>query len=212
MKPVTAKTQAMVKVWQSTNDNTLKKKMENEIVKANMDFIWRVAGFYRGKHGVGEWELEEIRNECAMTILKALETYDPTRGTLFISHWVYKMRGATGLYMYWKDKFNVERKDSQIKGPEAETIGVYGIINYRSSKDTAKHVSFEEIVDNDVLNDLEKQLLINHYQNDFDLETLGNSIGYSREYARQILVEARRKLKQEFTRSDHWKKYSLQYS
>ena len=203
------KNEKLVSAWNATEDIQVRREIEGMLVEYNKHFLYRVCSTY--PHEIDE--IDELFNEASHSVIKALTDYDETQGAAkFISFWAWKMRGALGNYMYWKEKYSTEINDNRIKGKHWASDGNYGVLIDQPHHDKAYEDGVEKIIRGVALSERERRVVLNFYNQRLSEEQIAQMEYCSKQNISLILLGARKKIKAEITRKDKWKKYSLQYS
>jgi len=209
MRDYDTKNKQLVASWNATKDIRVKREIEDMLVRHNRFFLYKVSSKY--PHEIDE--IDDLFNECAKSVIPALQQYDQTLGKCkFISFWVWKMRSAIGHFIYHKEKCNAEIMDCTIMGKNHTQDGNYGILADQPAYDSRPDDTVDKLLDNPIINDRERRICKAFYSELLSVDQISHMEGVSKQMISLIMAGARKKLKTEFTRGDKWKKYSLQYS
>lgn len=205
-KPLTkAKEKRLLKLTRKGN-----LKAKNEILEANLKFVFDIAKHYTGR-GLS---ISELISEGNMGLLRAIEKFDEEKDVKFISYAVWWIRQAM-LEAIKKKKMlmmvEIDPADSndniferKIADDEDERIGGASDIGFSNEAEEYKKelkANQKEVIGNllNSLNSREKEIIEHYYglsnKRELTLNEIGKKYNLSSERVRQVKLTAIRKLR-----------------
>ena len=191
---------------------------QNEILTANLKFVFLTASKYKGK-GV---PLPDLISEGNMGLIKAIEKFDVEKGVKFISYAVWWIRNSIQEYI---------KKQQSILSHEKDDDELNCKINISSFKDYEEDEfvtvgdtiedddSYSETIDRSIksievvnkilekLDNRERYIVKRYYgigaEKEMNLEEIGNELGITKERVRQIKRKSMDKLRSEILLLDY---------
>ena len=191
MNSYSKKNRKLVEAWNKADSVVIKRRIELSIVELNTPFICKAIG----GRAYDKQDSDDLFNECAKSVIDALENYDQTMGkSEFLSYWVWHIKKAISSYYYWKNKYAVEIVDSTIMGKNHQADGTYGILEDQPVYDEEYEISIDDILRSGVLYDKEIDVLKKFYGLEMNLAQIGQTLGVSGSRVQQMINPALIKL------------------
>ena len=182
---------------------------QNEILTANLRFVFNIASRYKGKGAV----ISDLISEGNMGLVKAIQKFNPERDVKFISYAVWWIRNSIQEFIKKRQMcLNIEKEEDTLNKPVSNNSFTYDVEDeYVIKKETVLsneedeekrelHRNQRKIV-NKLLSDLnerEKFIIEEYYGlngKEKNLEEIGNILGLTKERIRQIKFESLKKLR-----------------
>lgn len=187
-------------------------KAQNEILEANLRFVFNVANRYKGNGAC----ISDLISEGNMGLVKAIQKFDPDKNVKFISYAVWWIRNSIQEFIKKRQTIiNIEKEEDTLNAPV-----VYNYANYdeedefvskkevvlSDEEDEEKkelHKSQKLIVDKILskLSDRERYIIEQYYgigcRKEKNLEEIGNELGITKERVRQVKQVGLNKLRSE---------------
>jgi len=182
---------------------------QNEILTANLRFVFNIASRYKGKGAV----ISDLISEGNMGLVKAIQKFNPERDVKFISYAVWWIRNSIQEFIKKRQMcLNIEKEEDTLNKPVSNNSFTYDVEDeYVIKKETVLsneedeekrelHKNQRKIV-NKLLSDLnerEKFIIEEYYGlngKEKNLEEIGNILGLTKERIRQIKFESLKKLR-----------------
>jgi len=186
-------------------------KAQNEILTANLRFVFNIASRYKGNGAA----ISDLISEGNLGLIKAMQKFDLSKDVKFISYAVWWVRNAMQEFIKKRQaSLNIEKEDKTLSTPlisngipdsEDEWVERREIM-LSNEEDEAKqelHKNQRRIIDAlmSKLQGREKKIVIEYYGIDGkkskNLEELGKDLGITKERVRQIKQVALNKLRSE---------------
>jgi RNA polymerase primary sigma factor len=182
---------------------------QNEILTANLRFVFNIASRYKGKGAV----ISDLISEGNMGLVKAIQKFNPERDVKFISYAVWWIRNSIQEFIKKRQMcLNIEKEEDTLNKPVSNNSFTYDVEDeYVIKKETVLsneedeekrelHKNQRKIV-NKLLSDLnerEKFIIEEYYGlngKEKNLEEIGKILGLTKERIRQIKFESLKKLR-----------------
>ena len=182
---------------------------QNEILTANLRFVFNIASRYKGKGAA----ISDLISEGNMGLVKAIQKFNPERDVKFISYAVWWIRNSIQEFIKKRQMYlNIEKEEDTLNKPVSNNSFTYDVEDeYVIKKETVLsneedeekrelHKNQRKIV-NELLSDLserEKFIIEEYYGlngKEKNLEEIGNILGLTKERIRQIKFESLKKLR-----------------
>ena len=182
---------------------------QNEILTANLRFVFNIASRYKGKGTA----ISDLISEGNMGLVKAIQKFNPERDVKFISYAVWWIRNSIQEFIKKRQMYlNIEKEEDTLNKPVSNNSFTYDVEDeYVIKKETVLsneedeekrelHKNQRKIV-NELLSDLserEKFIIEEYYGlngKEKNLEEIGNILGLTKERIRQIKFESLKKLR-----------------
>ena len=186
-------------------------KAQNEILTANIRFVFNIASRYKGNGAA----ISDLISEGNLGLIKAMQKFDLSKDVKFISYAVWWVRNAMQEFIKKRQaSLNFEKEDKTLSTPlvsngipdsEDERVERREVM-LSNEEDEAKqelHKNQRRIIDAlmSKLQGREKKIVIEYYGIDGkkskNLEELGKELGITKERVRQIKQVALNKLRSE---------------
>ncbi len=186
-------------------------KAQNEILTANLRFVFNIASRYKGNGAA----ISDLISEGNLGLIKAMQKFDLSKDVKFISYAVWWVRNAMQEFIKKRQaSLNIEKEDKTLSTPlvsngipdsEDEWVERREVM-LSNEEDEAKqelHKNQRRIIDAlmSKLQGREKKIVIEYYGIDGkkskNLEELGKELGITKERVRQIKQVALNKLRSE---------------
>ena len=186
-------------------------KAQNEILTANLRFVFNIASRYKGNGAA----ISDLISEGNLGLIKAMQKFDFSKDVKFISYAVWWVRNAMQEFIKKRQaSLNFEKEDKTLSTPlvsngipdsEDEWVERREVM-LSNEEDEAKqelHKNQRRIIDAlmSKLQGREKKIVIEYYGIDGkkskNLEELGKELGITKERVRQIKQVALNKLRSE---------------
>lgn len=182
---------------------------QNEILTANLRFVFNIASRYKGK-GVA---ISDLISEGNMGLVKAIQKFNPERDVKFISYAVWWVRNSMQEFIKKRQIcLSVEKEEDSLNKPISNSNFTYDVEDeYVTKKETVLsneedeekrelHKNQRKIVNEllSSLNEREKFIVEQYYginEKEKNLEEIGSILGLTKERIRQIKFESLKKLR-----------------
>ena len=187
-------------------------KAQNEILTANLRFVFNIASRYKGNGAA----ISDLISEGNLGLVKAIQKFDPDKDVKFISYAVWWVRNAMQEFIKKRQAtLNIEKEDETLNTPlKHESFGYDKEDDYVLKKEAVfsdeedeekreLHKNQKKIVDKilSVLSDRERYIVEEYYgisgKKEKNLEEIGNELGITKERVRQIKEQSLKKLRSE---------------
>ncbi len=188
-------------------------KAQNEILTANLRFVFNVASRYKGKGAT----ISDLISEGNMGLVKAIQKFDPEKDVKFISYAVWWIRNSMQEFIkkrqaclnYEKDEntfLNHPVITNNFTRDENDEYVIKKEVIMSDEEDEAKrelHKNQKKIVDKilEKLSWRERYIVEQYYgidkKEEKNLEEIGNDLGITKERVRQIKEQSLKKLRSE---------------
>lgn len=176
---------ALVHLWKKRPKD--RRTIENKILKLNENFIHGILNRNRNS----KIPREDMSNEILSTIKIALERFDETRGTKFISYWAWWIQSKLQKMFtaYTKNKvgnniLNIYKQD---------VIDTFFKTNIPIESELVQIKDIKKL--SECLTDRERFVIYNYYNYNISLRNIGKSLKISPEWVRNIKRESLYKMK-----------------
>jgi RNA polymerase primary sigma factor len=184
---------------------------QNEILTANLRFVFNVASRYKGNGAA----ISDLISEGNLGLVKAIQKFDPNKDVKFISYAVWWVRNAMQEFIKKRQTIlNVEKEeeslnivvgDGNIKDGEDDYVIKKEVIlsNEEDEEKRELQKNQKKIVDKilSILSEREKYIVEEYYgingKKEKNLEEIGNELGITKERVRQIKQVSLNKLRSE---------------
>jgi len=184
---------------------------QNEILTANLRFVFNVASRYKGNGAA----ISDLISEGNLGLVKAIQKFDPNKDVKFISYAVWWVRNAMQEFIKKRQTIlNVEKEeeslnivvgDGNIKDREDDYVTKKEVIlsNEEDEEKRELQKNQKKIVDKilSILSEREKYIVEEYYgingKKEKNLEEIGNELGITKERVRQIKQVSLNKLRSE---------------
>ena len=184
---------------------------QNEILTANLRFVFNVASRYKGNGA----SMPDLISEGNMGLVKAIQKFDPERDIKFISYAVWWIRNSMQEFIKKKQlSLNFERDEETLNGmyydnklvdEEDDVVSKKEVVmsNEEDEEKRELHKNQQIIIDKILskLNDRERMIIENYYgvnnKKEKNLEEIGNELHITKERVRQIKQDVLKKLRTE---------------
>lgn len=174
-------------------------KAQNEILTANLRFVFNVASRYKGNGAA----ISDLISEGNLGLIKAIQKFDPDKDVKFISYAVWWVRNSMQEFIKKRQAcLNIEKEEDSLNMPvdtyylkdseddyitKKETV----FSNEEDEKRKELHNNQKKIVDKLLANLSERErFIIEQYYGingkEKNLEEIGNILGITKERVRQI--------------------------
>ena len=174
-------------------------KAQNEILTANLRFVFNVASRYKGNGAA----ISDLISEGNLGLIKAIQKFDPDKDVKFISYAVWWVRNSMQEFIKKRQAcLNIEKEEDSLNMPvdtyylkdseddyitKKETV----FSNEEDEKSKELHNNQKKIVDKLLANLSERErFIIEQYYGingkEKNLEEIGNILGITKERVRQI--------------------------
>lgn len=182
---------------------------QNEILTANLRFVFNVARRYKGKGAT----ISDLISEGNLGLVKAIEKFNPEKDVKFISYAVWWIRNYMQEFIKKRQSIlNIEKEEDSLN-----TLTVYNNFGYdeedeqvmkketvlsneEEENEKTLHNSQKKVI-NKILSNLSERerFIIEHYygidHKEMNLEEIGKLLGITKERTRQIKEECLKKLR-----------------
>ena len=174
-------------------------KAQNEILTANLRFVFNIASRYKG-NGTA---ISDLISEGNLGLIKAIQKFDPDKDVKFISYAVWWVRNSMQEFIKKRQAcLNIEKEEDSLNSPvdmyylkdseddyiiKKETV----LSNEEDEERNELHKNQKKIVDKLLGNLSERErFIIEQYYGingeEKNLEEIGNMLGITKERVRQI--------------------------
>jgi RNA polymerase primary sigma factor len=174
-------------------------KAQNEILTANLRFVFNIASRYKG-NGTA---ISDLISEGNLGLIKAIQKFDPDKDVKFISYAVWWVRNSMQEFIKKRQAcLNIEKEEDSLNSPvdtyylkdseddyiiKKETV----LSNEEDEERNELHKNQKKIVDKILANLSERErFIIEQYYGingkEKNLEEIGNMLGITKERVRQI--------------------------
>jgi RNA polymerase primary sigma factor len=174
-------------------------KAQNEILTANLRFVFNIASRYKG-NGTA---ISDLISEGNLGLIKAIQKFDPDKDVKFISYAVWWVRNSMQEFIKKRQAcLNIEKEEDSLNSPvdtyylkdseddyiiKKETV----LSNEEDEERNELHKNQKKIVDKLLgnLSEREKFIIEQYYGingEEKNLEEIGNMLGITKERVRQI--------------------------
>jgi RNA polymerase primary sigma factor len=181
---------------------------QNEILTANLRFVFNIAGRYKG-NGAG---LSDLISEGNLGLVKAIQKFDPNKNVKFISYAVWWVRNSMQEFIKKRQVIlNIEKEEDYLNAPVKENMFVDSDDEYITKKEVVlsneedeenqeRYKSQRKIVEKllSKLSDRERFIVEQYYGincKEKNLEEIGSVLGITKERVRQLKQMSLRKLR-----------------
>lgn len=173
---------------------------QNEILTANLRFVFNVASRYKGNGAA----ISDLISEGNMGLVKAIQKFNPEKDVKFISYAVWWIRNAMQEFIKKRQTIlNIEKEDDYLNSPViTDSFNVDDEDDYVTKRETVLsdeedetkrelHKNQKKIVD-ELLSKLSwrERFIIEQYyginEKEKNLEEIGKMLGITKERVRQI--------------------------
>jgi len=173
---------------------------QNEILTANLRFVFNVASRYKGNGAA----ISDLISEGNMGLVKAIQKFNPEKDVKFISYAVWWIRNAMQEFIKKRQTtLNIEKEDDYLNSPViTDSFNVDDEDDYVTKRETVLsneedetkrelHKNQKKIVD-ELLSNLSwrERFIIEQYyginEKEKNLEEIGKMLGITKERVRQI--------------------------
>lgn len=183
-------------------------KAQNEILTANLRFVFNIASRYKG-NGTA---ISDLISEGNLGLIKAIQKFDPDKDVKFISYAVWWVRNSMQEFIKKRQAcLNIEKEEDSLNSPvdmyylkdseddyiiKKETV----LSNEEDEERNELHKNQKKIVDKLLGNLSERErFIIEQYYGingeEKNLEEIGNMLGITKERVRQIKFSSLTKLR-----------------
>ena len=184
-------------------------KAQNEILTANLRFVFNIASRYKGKGA----SISDLISEGNMGLVKAIQKFDPEKDVKFISYAVWWVRNSMQEFLKKRQVcLNYEKEEESLERPilhnefwhddEDEYVTKKEIVMSDEEDEERRelHKNQKKIVDKilEKLSERERFIIEKYYGIDCEeknLEEIGNMLGITKERVRQIKAVSLTKLR-----------------
>lgn len=186
-------------------------KAQNEILTANLRFVFNIASRYKGNGAA----ISDLISEGNLGLIRAMEKFDTSKDVKFISYAVWWVRNAMQEFIKKRQtSLNAEKEEDSLNSPlisngipdsEDEWVEKKDVV-FSNEEDEAKqelHKNQRKIIDT-LMSKLEgrgKYIIEEYYGinggKSKNLEELGKELGITKERVRQIKAENLKRLRSE---------------
>ena len=182
---------------------------QNEILTANLRFVFNVASRYKGNGAA----ISDLISEGNMGLVKAIQKFNPEKDVKFISYAVWWIRNAMQEFIKKRQTIlNIEKEDDCLNSPViTDSFNVDDEDDYVTKMETVLsneedetkrelHKNQKKIVD-ELLSKLSwrERFIIEQYyginEKEKNLEEIGRMLGITKERVRQIKGQSLKKLR-----------------
>lgn len=181
---------------------------QNEILTANLRFVFNIAGRYKGNGAC----LSDLISEGNLGLVKAIQKFDPNKNVKFISYAVWWVRNSMQEFIKKRQiTLSIEKEEDYLNCPVQENKFVDKEDDYITKKEVVlsneedeenqeKYRNQRKIVEQllSKLSERERYIVEQYYGIDSkekNLEEIGIVLGITKERVRQIKESSLRKLR-----------------
>ena len=175
-------------------------KAQNEILTANLRFVFNVASRYKGNGAA----ISDLISEGNLGLIKAIQKFDPDKDVKFISYAVWWVRNSMQEFIKKRQiTLSIEKEDESLNSPvispsynfddEDDFVTKREVVlsNEEDEEKKELHKNQKKIVDKILANLSERErFIIEQYYGingkEKNLEEIGNMLGITKERVRQI--------------------------
>lgn len=172
----------LVDKWKSTNDVYIKRKIENKLIKVNIKLIKGYVFSFSQNFSI----LDDLNQIAYLSIIKALQSFDNTRGTSFNYWWAYFVHSTLSEYVRFGNR--------TIK-TNPEYTSTKNLDEYGADVEEKPLYSFEEMIECNTLDDRERFVIIMYYKNNLTFSEIASRINRSKQRSCNIRNTALAKIK-----------------